>query len=424
MKLNRFIAALLAVVISFTLVACGRKKKDEPTATTSPPATVALSETTTVPAAGDEPKSEAGGGTASATAAPQSPATTKAAAQAQPAPTAPPSSGLGKPSAVSNATSAEDLKDVDPATAAGSSYDTEVKVQTVTTQPVSTAEFPYVAPEQFESHILNCWSNFIVKDKVMIEASRLNQYLNYVSLPVKDSFFATNCNGLSARYGYDPTGKYVYLEVDWNYYINADQYASCKNRAATIVSGVTKSYTNTVDRIRAVHDYICSQTAYTLNVDGAYNCLFNGRCDCDGYTAAFQICMSLLGVPCKAFATDNHIFNLVQLNGSWYAVDATWDDQDSAGIIFARYFLLGRQSYSNYASLSSMLAPASYDCSRIGTVANEAVMRSAFGIPADAKDVQLGGSVNLNGQNYTDSITFIQGNYKYTVGISFSNGNS
>jgi len=423
MKLNRFIAALLAVVISFTLVACGRKKKDEPTATTSPPATVALSETTTVPAAEDEPESEAGGN-ASAAAAPQSPATTKAPAQAQPAPTAPPSSGLGKPSAVSNATSAEDLKDVDPATAAGSSYDTEVTVQTVTTQPVNTAEFPYVAPEQYESHILNCWSNFIVKDKVMIEASRLNQYLNYVSLPVKDSFFATNCNGLSARYGYDPTGKYVYLEVDWNYYINADQYASCKNRAATIVSGVTKSYTNTVDRIRAVHDYICSQTVYTLNVDGAYNCLLNGRCDCDGYTAAFQICMSLLGVPCKAFATDNHIFNLVQLSGSWYAVDATWDDQDSAGIIFARYFLLGRQSYSNYATLSSMLAPASYDCSRIGTVANESVMRSAFGIPADAKDVQLGGAVNLQGQSYTDSITFIQGNYKYTVGISFSNGNS
>ena len=71
-----------------------------------------------------------------------------------------------------------------------------------------------------------------------------------------------------------------------------------------------------------------------------------------------------------------------------------------------------------------MLAPSSYDCSRIGTVANESVMRSAFGIPADAKDVQLGGAVNLQGQSYTDSITFIQGNYKYTVGISFSNGNS
>lgn len=429
MQKNRITAAFMAIMVSFTLAACNRKD-DAPVVTTAPPAAVSVTESTTA-APTTEPESEtqaAPANTAATTSAQGgSKSTTRAAAasDAKPAPTSPPSSGLsGRPSTVSNATSASDLKDIDPATAASSSYDTQVKVEATNSQQVSASDFTYVDPSQYETHIFSCWSTFKTRDKVKIEASRLNEYLNYVNLPLKNTFYATNCNGLAAQYWYDPTKTYLYVDITWSYYINAEQYASCRNRAATIVSGIAKSYSNPVDRIRAVHDYLCAQTTYSLNVDGAYNCLIGGRCDCDGYTSAFQICMELLGIPCKAFATENHIFNLVQVGGSWYAVDATWDDQDSVGIVFARYFLLGRQSYAGYSMLSNLLAPSQYNCSRVGTIANESVMRSALGIPADAKNVVLGGPVTLQGQNFTDSVTFTQGNYKYTMGLTFTNVNS
>lgn len=300
----------------------------------------------------------------------------------------PKDSGLANnPTVVENASTVEQIADVAPEKAAQSSYDTEVEVQQVENKNVEVEEFPLLAASQFESHIKSVWSSFQVSDKVKIAANDLNEYLNYVCLPLKNSFTEINCNGYSCRYSYDQSRQYIFLEVNWSYYINASQYATCKQKAQSIVNS-TASYGSTINRIRAIHDIICKNTVYQENVDGAYNCLVNGRCDCDGYTAAFQLCMDLLGVPCKAYATSNHIFNLVQMSGNWYVTDVTWDDQDAYGLTIANYFFVGKAMYSNYALLNSMLSATDYPCSRKATIVDEAKLMSILvnsGLPSTAK---------------------------------------
>ena len=335
-----------------------------------------------------------------------------------------PDAGLATPTVSSNASDASDLANVDPAQAASSTYDTAISVSKVDSSTVETEEYPYLTNDKFESHIHSVWSQFKTLDKVKIKVGDINEYLNYVCLPLKGSFYEINCNGYQVRYAIDPTNTYAYMDVNWSYYINADQYNSCKSRAASIISGVNSSHSDTLSRIRAVHDYICAHNTYIINVDGAYNCLINGQSDCDGYTAAFQICMETMGIPCRAFATSNHIFNLIQLNNKWYAIDVTWDDQDSCGIVFATYFLLGKGAYSNYPVLNNMLADSNFGCSRVGTIANEAVLRSSFNIPSTATNLKMGGAVSIKGQNFTDSLTYSDGGYNYTIGFTFTNCNS
>ena len=63
-----------------------------------------------------------------------------------------------------------------------------------------------------------------------------------------------------------------------------------------------------------------------------YGMLVEGYGICLGYATSFQLLMDLAGVECitvvgAAFnSSSDHAWNLVELEGEWYAVDTTWDD--------------------------------------------------------------------------------------------------
>ncbi len=67
---------------------------------------------------------------------------------------------------------------------------------------------------------------------------------------------------------------------------------------------------------------------------------------CEGYSEAFQILCGKLGIPCVLLVGMNHQWNAVQVDGSWYAVDCTWDDPvgGSFGGIRRDYFLVGTET--------------------------------------------------------------------------------
>lgn len=122
----------------------------------------------------------------------------------------------------------------------------------------------------------------------------------------------------------------------------------------------------TYDKVKAVHDKICSMVSYensTQNIGNAYYqtpySLYydvdgDGKIEtvCAGYAKMMKLQCNKYGIPCVLVTgvTDSgeyHMWNYVQMeNGVWYAVDATWDDQST---IMYDFFLVGSETYSSAA---------------------------------------------------------------------------
>ena len=94
---------------------------------------------------------------------------------------------------------------------------------------------------------------------------------------------------------------------------------------------------------RRIHDALCERIVYVDDEtededDTAAGALLNGAANCDGYADAFYLVGTLAGlnVRCQhgdsydidAGETDSvtHMWNLIELDGSWRMIDVTWDD--------------------------------------------------------------------------------------------------
>lgn len=96
----------------------------------------------------------------------------------------------------------------------------------------------------------------------------------------------------------------------------------------------------------SVHDHMILQNIYddTLEKNTGYDLLVYGTTVCAGYAELYTQILNSVGIPCITVTSEemNHAWNLVQLDGSWYHVDVTWDDpsKDIYGRVRHTYFLL------------------------------------------------------------------------------------
>lgn len=88
-----------------------------------------------------------------------------------------------------------------------------------------------------------------------------------------------------------------------------------------------------------LHDYLVEHVAYNWDVatgkdtgdkiiHSAYGALVDGDAVCEGYALAYKLLLSECGVESVLVTSEemNHAWNLVEIDGSWYHVDVTWDD--------------------------------------------------------------------------------------------------
>ena len=91
------------------------------------------------------------------------------------------------------------------------------------------------------------------------------------------------------------------------------------------------------DKIKTIHDYIINNTDYdelktnnindeTYKSNTAYGVLIQGYGICSGYADTMAIFLNQLDIKNYKISNENHIWNLVYVNGLWKHLDATWDD--------------------------------------------------------------------------------------------------
>ena len=127
-----------------------------------------------------------------------------------------------------------------------------------------------------------------------------------------------------------------------------------------------------------IHDSLCERAAYQIDEtsdedDNAIGVFLNGLANCDGYSDAFYLTASLAGLPVRCQygdtwsgdsenADSTHVWNLIGINGSWVAVDVTWDDDDEPGKPSCCWFLAGedRMSRTHFWNRRTTVAIAPY----------------------------------------------------------------
>ena len=180
--------------------------------------------------------------------------------------------------------------------------------------------------------------------------------------------------------------------VSYNVYINngnennyfTDEFSSQTQVESAISqveqvknSIVSRRSGNTYEDIKMVHDYLVDSMEYDTtisrnNIYDVYGALVNHVAVCEGYARSFKYILDEMGIPCVLVIgtgtnsrgeTERHAWNYVQLQGTWYAVDCTWDDPVVVGggsisqSSKYKYFLKGSSEFYSDHTPSGQFTP-------------------------------------------------------------------
>ncbi|MBP3351331.1 MAG: hypothetical protein J6L65_02885 [Lachnospiraceae bacterium] len=124
---------------------------------------------------------------------------------------------------------------------------------------------------------------------------------------------------------------------------------SLDSKVTQIMNGAEST---TYDKVKYFNEWLTKNNCYNSNLATAGHdvreCIsaLSGRTDtdgpvCEGYARAFKVLCDKAGIPCVLVSgnADNgsgtpeaHMWNYVQIDGKWYAVDVTWNDPSVQGV--------------------------------------------------------------------------------------------
>lgn len=152
---------------------------------------------------------------------------------------------------------------------------------------------------------------------------------------------------------------YMTFTYTYTYYTTYEQELAVDERTKEVLDSLDVYDSSDYEKLLAVYDFICENTEYdydNLNDSDyklkytAYAALIDQKAVCQGYAALFYRMALELGVDSRLISgTGNggaHGWNIAELDGFYYNVDATWD----AGNTEYQYFLKGADNFGDHAA--------------------------------------------------------------------------
>lgn len=141
---------------------------------------------------------------------------------------------------------------------------------------------------------------------------------------------------LDGRYGVFYNSQTA-LAVHPTYLLTGNNLTEAKARfdaaADRVLSGITPDMTE-YEKELYIHDTLAQMVTYneSTHAHNAYGALVEGVAVCEGYAEAFQYLLHRAGIW-SFIVTGNaggpHAWNMVRIDGAYYHVDLTWNDQNS-----------------------------------------------------------------------------------------------
>lgn len=201
--------------------------------------------------------------------------------------------------------------------------------------------FIYYCPKEYKSCIKD--SEKLANDQNTLSSinNLVHPYNSYSSLSAKINTY----------------GK---VEVNVNKQYSKEEIALLNNKVNEIYNALIKDNMTTTDKIKAIHDYIINISNYDKEkadsiVNGqivgtsnyksetAYGVLFQNFGICSGFSDAMELFLNKMGIPTYKIASQTHIWNLVNVDGTWLHLDLTWDNpivNGSGKLLLHDFFLI------------------------------------------------------------------------------------
>ena len=128
--------------------------------------------------------------------------------------------------------------------------------------------------------------------------------------------------------GYHRTVYPNYEEIDFSYNALADDYERYQQefyqKAEQILSVARKKPTK-LEQEKYIYEYLVAERLYEIYdlAGSAYAALVLGSAKCEGFALAFHYLLKQLDIPSYYVTGENHAWLVVNMDGSWYAVDPT-----------------------------------------------------------------------------------------------------
>lgn len=190
--------------------------------------------------------------------------------------------------------------------------------------------------EQKQAYIMiySMFNNFTESRRLEITEAELNDLFVAVLYDNSEFFW------VDIKYNFIDYGDSIEFMPDYRMESEqANKMSAALNNEIDKIVKSAENFTTDYEKELFFHDYVCEVTTYTeVDMDDtAYSALINGKAICEGYSRAMQVLLDRAGIENYLVVgdgktedgTEPHMWNIVEIDGKNYHLDATWDDTGS-----------------------------------------------------------------------------------------------
>ena len=182
------------------------------------------------------------------------------------------------------------------------------------------------AIERFKAALANKQTTVSLSDLNCSVSDGDNLFSSFLYDNPKYSFMYTTGYGKSWS---GNTLSSIELVQRYNYSDYASMLAEIESEIDNICLRIDSNWSD-LQKVLWVNDYICDVYEYDFSLAcyDLYSMVHYRLGTCQGYTKLFKAVMDKLGIECSFSSSKQieHVWNIVKINGQWYHIDVTWND--------------------------------------------------------------------------------------------------
>lgn len=236
--------------------------------------------------------------------------------------------------------------------------------------------------------------------------------MEHTGVPTEGDYLMWIWSGCSAGVEYMYQSGMFYYGITYNmeYDTTAEQEAELTEQIEMLLEELDLEGKSIYEQVRTVYDWMCNNITYDYEHLGdssyglkhtAYAALVNKTAVCEGYSALLYRLMLELGIDCRMIIGKGngggHAWNIVELNGLYYDLDATWDAPRAQWEMDYDYFLRCDAQFRDHVRDEEYATAEFYDAYPMDS--------EDYVIPA-VEDL-LRGDIDLDGAVDADDMTLL-----------------